>query len=64
MASEHRNFRREFTLAMWDKWHADRKPDAHTLVLREGIRQFRAALDLRDWHAEQRQFRAALQRRA
>ena len=46
MASPFRNARREFTLDMWDQWRSDRLPDAHTLVLREGIRELRARLEL------------------
>lgn len=48
MASPYRNTRREFTPAMWEKWHADRVPDAKTLELREGIRLLRAVIELRE----------------
>lgn len=35
-----------FTPELWDKWFAARRPDAHTAILREGIRQMRARIDM------------------
>jgi hypothetical protein len=34
-----------FTVALWDKWQADRTADLHTYVLREGIAEMRSRLE-------------------
>jgi hypothetical protein len=39
-----------FTPALWATWHDDRRPDEHTVSLREGIQEMRERLDERDIH--------------